>query len=153
MSTTTYLLFKFLHVAAVIVWLGGLISVGLINARAARSADRGLLAHLVRLSFWHGTRVIAPAAILTLVAGMVMLMLSPYGFGNAWVIWGLAALILSVAIGAGVQQRAGTELQKRLDAGTRGDERIGALQRRLARLNLVNVLILASAVWAMVVKP
>jgi hypothetical protein len=54
-----------------------------------------------------------------------MLMLSPYGFRNAWVIWGLAALILSVTIGAGLPQRAGAELQKRLDAGTWGDQRVG----------------------------
>lgn len=149
----TYLLFKFLHVAAVIVWLGGLLTVGVINARAARAGDRGVLAHLVRLSAWHGTRVIAPAAITTLVAGLVMLMVSPYGFGNIWVIWGLAALILSIALGAVLQQRAGTELEKRLDAGTRGDQRIGVLQRRLSRVNLLNMLILLSAVWVMVFKP
>jgi len=150
---TTYLLFKFLHVAAVIVWLGGLLTVGLMNARAARSGDRGVLAHLVHLSAWHGTRVIAPAAVLTLVAGMVMLMVSPYGFREAWVIWGLAALVVAILLGAVLQQRAGAELEKRLDAGTRGDERIGVLQRRLARLNVINLLILLSAVWAMVFKP
>ncbi|HEX6615284.1 MAG TPA: DUF2269 family protein [Gemmatimonadales bacterium] len=151
--STTYLIFKFLHVAAVIVWLGGLLTVGVIEARTALSGDRGVMAHLVHVSAWHGPRVIGPAAFVTLVAGMAMLMVSPYGFGNAWVIWGLAALILSVGIGAELQRRAGLELEKRLEAGTRGDQRIGALHRRLARLNLLNVLVLASAVWVMVFKP
>lgn len=66
---------------------------------------------------------------------------------------GLAALVVAILLGAVLQQRAGAELEKRLDAGTRGDERIGVLQRRLARLNVINLLILLSAVWAMVFKP
>jgi hypothetical protein len=36
---------------------------------------------------------------------------------------------------------------------TPGDQRLSALQQRLTTLNIINVLVLLSAVWAMVFKP
>jgi uncharacterized membrane protein len=151
--STTYNLFKFLHVVAVIVWLGGLITVGLINARAARATDRKTLAELVRQSRWHGVTVIAPSAAIALIAGVVLVATSPLEFRQLWIAWGFAAIAASIALGATAQRRTGTELGQRLEAAEPDDGRVFTLQRRLARLNVVNALLLLSAVWAMVFKP
>jgi uncharacterized membrane protein len=149
---TVYALFKFLHIVGAIVWIGGVITVSIINARVARERDGAVLAALARQSRFHGMAVIGPAAGLTLIAGIVMIAVSGLGV-PLWVIWGFAAIIVSVALGATLIRRAGAELSEVATTAQPGEPRLIALQRRLIALNSINVLILLSAVWAMVFKP
>ena len=149
---TVYNLFKFLHIIGAIVWIGGVITAAIINARVAREKDQTVLAAVARQSRFHGVAVIGPAAGLTLIAGIVMIAVSGLGV-PLWVIWGFAAIIVSVALGATLIRRAGEELSEVAATAEPGDPRQSALQRRLATLNTINVLLLLSAVWAMVFKP
>jgi uncharacterized membrane protein len=147
-----YDLFKFLHIIAAIVWIGGVITAGIINALVAREKDRNVLAALARQSRLHGMVVLGPAAGLTLIAGIVMIAVSGLGV-PLWIIWGFGAIILSVALGATLIRRAGEEISEMAARAEPGDPRLLALQRRLVTLNIINVLLLVSAVWAMVFKP
>jgi hypothetical protein len=70
-----------------------------------------------------------------------------------WIIWGFAAIILSVALGATLIRRVGEELSELAQAAEADEPRLMVVQRRLATLNAINVLLLLSAVWAMVFKP
>jgi uncharacterized membrane protein len=149
---TVYNLFKFLHIVSAIVWIGGVVTVSIITARVAREKDGTVLAALARESRFYGTAVIGPAVGLTLIAGIVMIAVSGLGV-PLWVIWGFAAMIVSMALGATLIRRAGEELSQLAATAESGDPRLGALQRRLATLNIINVLLLLSAVWAMVYKP
>jgi hypothetical protein len=96
--------------------------------------------------------VIGPASGLTLSAGIVMIAVSGLGF-PFWVIWGFAAIIISVALGAALISRANEKVRSVIATTEPGDPRLRAAQRRLATLNMINVLVLLSAVWAMVFKP
>ncbi len=58
-----------------------------------------------------------------------------------------------MALGATLIRRAGDELSTLAATAEPGDPRQIALQRRLATLNTINVLLLLTAVWAMVFKP
>jgi uncharacterized membrane protein len=147
-----YNLFKFLHITGAIVWIGGVITAGIINALVAREKDQTVLAALARQSRFHGQVVLGPAAGLTLIAGIVMIAVSGLGV-PLWVIWGFGAIIASVALGATLIRRAGGELSEMAARAEPGDPRLSALQRRLAMLNTINVLLLLSAVWVMVFKP
>jgi hypothetical protein len=49
--------------------------------------------------------------------------------------------------------RSGTELGALMQRTSEADSRIDALRGRLTALNALNLLLLASAVWAMVFKP
>jgi len=150
---TTYNLFKFLHVVSVILWIGGLVAVSVLNARLARTADRTVLAAMARQSRFFGTLVVAPAAGVTLITGIVMMAVSGMTSPPLWMIWGFAAILLSVVFGATFLRRAGTELSERVATTERDDPHLLSLQRRLATLNTMNLLLLLSAVWAMVFKP
>jgi hypothetical protein len=55
-------LFKFLHVLAVIVWVGGVLTVNLLQILSGRGHDRAAQGALLRLSDLYGRAVIAPAA-------------------------------------------------------------------------------------------
>jgi putative copper export protein len=64
-------LFKFLHVLFVIVWVGGVLTVNVMQVLTGRGQDRAAQESLLRLSDLYGRAVIAPAAALTLLTGLV----------------------------------------------------------------------------------
>jgi hypothetical protein len=75
------------------------------------------------------------------------------GYGTLWVVWGFAAVVLSIAIGATLIRTTNADLRRLAAAAAPGDPRWAALQRRAAILYGINLLLLLSAVWAMEFKP
>jgi putative copper export protein len=59
----------FLHVLAVVVWMGGVLTLNVLLALLGRGQDRAAQGSLLRLSDRYGRAVIAPAAALTLLTG------------------------------------------------------------------------------------
>ena len=55
-----YLLLKFLHVAAVIIWVGGVFSLAVLNARIARLGDPAVQAAMGRQSEVFGRTISVP---------------------------------------------------------------------------------------------
>jgi uncharacterized membrane protein len=142
-------LFKFLHVLSVIVWVGGVFTVNVLQVLVGRGSDRAAQASLLRLSDLYGRAVIAPAAALTLLTGVVRVEQIGVGYGTFWVVWGIAAIVLSIALGA-TMIRATNAALRRLAAD---DPQWPVLLRRAAILYAVNLLLLLSALWAMEFKP
>lgn len=147
-----YTLFKFLHIVGAIVWIGGVIAVNIISVRIAREKEASALAALSRQSRFYGTAIIGPAAGLTLIAGIIMIAVSGLG-APLWVIWGFTAILVSMGLGATLIRRLGDELSQAAATASAGDPHVLGLQQRLTTLNIINVLVLLSAVWAMVFKP
>jgi uncharacterized membrane protein len=148
-----YSVFKFLHVVAVIVWLGGLFTTSIMTARVAREGNPSATLSLVRQSVFIGRSVMGPAAAVALIAGIVMVIDGGIGFGTLWIAWGLGAIIVSMGLGATVIRRSGEELGRLLASEKHDEGAVTAAQRRLGTLGMINLLILVSAVWMMVVKP
>lgn len=143
---TTYTLLKFVHVAAAVVWVGGVAMLAVVNARLTRERDDRVLAALGAANAFYGRAVLAPAAAVTLLAGIATAGRVGYSLGSLWIAWGFAAIAAFLLLGAWPIRQA----TQRLAAG---DGDATALRRRLAALGVVNVLLLLSAVWAMVAKP
>jgi uncharacterized membrane protein len=146
-----YTLLKFLHVLSAIVWVGGVFALTVLNARLARARDTDATAALARVGGFYGQAVLGPAAALTLLAGVGTTLTAGFPMRSLWIIWGFAAILASLALGASLirvtTQRIGT-------LAAEGDmTQIAPLQGRLVTLNVVNILLLLSAVWAMVAKP
>ena len=150
---TIYTLFKFLHVAAVIVWVGGLVTISLITARLGREQDRAAMAAMSRQSAFFGQTIIGPSAGITLVAGIVMVIDAGIGFDTLWVAWGLVGVIVSMGLGSTVIRRAGEQLSELAPTAEPNDARVIALQNRLRVTSLFNMLLLVSVVAMMVFKP
>jgi uncharacterized membrane protein len=146
-------LFKLLHVLAVIVWVGGVLTVNVLQVLVGGGRDRAAQGSLLRLGDLYGRAVIAPAAALTLVTGIVRVEQIDVGYGTFWVVWGLAAVVGSLVLGATMIRATNVELGRLAGEGSADDPRWSALRRRAATLFAVNLLMLVSAVWAMEFKP
>lgn len=148
-----YSLFVFLHVTAVIVWIGGLVTLAVLNARLAGGGEPAAVATLAGFSRFIGTRVLGPAAGVTLIAGAASVFAGGIGM-PFWIVWGLGAMVLSGALGATLLRRTAMEIDNGIAEGQQvSDAALLPLQRRLTRLHVINALLLLSAVWAMVAKP
>lgn len=145
-----YLLCKFVHICAAVVWIGSLVTVYVINLRLRGTAQRPLQAALARQGEFLGARLMGPAAGVTLLAGLATDWAGGFGL-PLWILWGLAALVVSATLGATVLRRAVARLAERLESGREAE--IARARRRAAILQGANLALLASAAWAMVFKP
>ena len=148
-----YILFKFIHIAAVIIWIGGVSALTVINARLAGEKEQGALLSLSRLSNFYGKVVIGPAAIITLIAGIATAANVGMDFGALWITWGFIGILGHFVLGIGFIRRATAKLNELAPTAAPNDPRIHALQGRLTSLNVINLLLLFSVVAAMVFKP
>jgi uncharacterized membrane protein len=146
-------LLHFLHVLSVIVWFGGVLTLNVLAVRVGRGADRSVQAAVLRLSDLYGRAVIAPAGALTLITGILLVNEHDLAFSTLWVAWGLVGLFVSVILGATLIRATHVDLRRVTEAAATDDRRRLARQRRAAVLYFINVLILLSIVWVMVVKP
>jgi uncharacterized membrane protein len=153
MMANFFTLFKFVHVTAAIFWIGGVAALAVLNARLAREEDRVALAVLLRQANFIGRAILGPAAALTLIAGIATAASVGFDFGALWITWGFVGVFGSMILGGTFIRRATARLGELVSAADPGNPRLGALQRRLATLNLINVLLLLSTVGAMIFKP
>ena len=145
--------FKFLHVAAVILWIGGVCTLTLLNLRLTSEQDRGVLAALHRQADFYGKTGIGAAAALTLIAGIVTTASAGFDFGALWITWGFTAILASFVLGASLIRMTNNRLGQLATSTGNSALSLRSAQQRLAWLNLLNLLLLLSAVGAMVFKP
>jgi hypothetical protein len=105
------------------------------------------------LGGFYGGAVLGPAAALTLIAGIVTAASAGFDMSALWIIWGFAGILASMALGATLIRRTMRRIGAMAETAAPGEARLLALQRRLAVLNGVNLLLLLSVVWAMIAKP
>src|SRR5687768_15631177 len=144
-----YLFLKFLHVTGVIVWIGGMLALVIINARVGRAGDMAQLAVLGRQSEFYGRSVIGPAMAVTLLAGLAAVTRVGYPFSSPWIVWGLVGFVGAVALGAIAVPRTARALDDVAGSAESNNPQVEALGRQLGLLNMLNVLLLLTVVWAM----
>jgi len=146
-------LFKFLHIVASIVWIGGTFTLVVINTRLSRSQNWPAVQALSEQGAFYGRAILGPAAGLTLIAGIVAAIYMRVSFGALWITWGFAGIILSMVLGMVFIRRTTADIIQLTTTANPDQAALTALQGRLANLNLINLLLLLSVVAAMVFKP
>ena len=150
---TLFSVFKFLHIVAAIIWVGGVITMTLLNARLASTRNSAAMAALSSVGGFFGQRVFGPAAAITLLAGIVTALSAGFPMRSVWIIWGFLVILLSFGMTATLTRSTTQRLGVLAATPTSDGAQIVALQSRLWMLTVLNILLLLSAVWAMVSKP
>jgi uncharacterized membrane protein len=96
---TRYELLVFLHVTAVIVWLGAVTTMDLLFFRAERMRDPLELKKIGELQEWLVPRLLIPASLSTLVFGVLLTWDGPWSFRDLWIILGLVGFALGFGTG------------------------------------------------------
>ena len=142
-----------LHVLAATVWLGSGFMIVTLVVRAERTDDRVLLKKLAENSKWLAQRVFIPFSLAVLVFGILLTIEGPWGFGDLWIVLGLAGYAASFLTGILFLEPEG----KRIDAAmtAHGPESPQAAHhlRRINVVQRVELVILFLVVAVMVLKP
>ena len=148
-----YEFLKFLHVAAVIAWVGGPVVITVLQARLRRAEDRATLMGIGRQMETMGKVYFSPLAATTLVTGILMVATTEgMSFGDPWILIGLLGIAATMGIGLGVIAPTGKKLGELSQATPPDGQAIAALSQRMTTLTITNIVILFFVVWAMVVK-
>jgi putative copper export protein len=152
--STLETLVHFLHLLAAIVWLGGVAALNILQLQVGRGPDRAALGPVLRRSDLYGRAVIAPAGVVTLFTGILLVIQDDeVSWSDLWIWWGIAGMVVSLGLGATLI-RANNAGLRRLTAQPRyDDQQVSTGQRRAAVLYGINLLVLLSVVWAMVFRP
>lgn len=147
-----YELLKFVHVLAAAIWVGGAVMLKVQTARAL-AADRVRAVELATEGEQLGSKVLMPASIVLLVAGLWGAFEGGYGLEPTWVKLGLIIYVASAVAGAvfiGPLYKQVGELQ-----AERGpdDAEITSRLQRMSTLSWIDLGLLVAAVFVMVVKP
>ena len=148
-----YNVLKFLHVLAVILWVGGVSGLSFVTWRLRRERNREVLAALLNQATTFGQRVAGPASFIVLLTGPMMVGMAKIGFGTFWVLWGFAGLTAHFWIGATALRRRTSALLQLASVGSGDDAALLLAARRLWSAQLIYLAIMAAVVAAMVLKP
>jgi uncharacterized membrane protein len=149
----SYTIYKALHVIAIVIWVGGDITLTTLGIVFERRGDSDTLATLGKLGAWIGVKVYTPAAFAVFAFGVALIEQGNWGWGTVWIDLALAGW--AIATGVGVLF-VGPELGRIDKAAMQFGSDSAEVARRVRRLFTVfrfDTVILILVVLDMTVKP
>jgi uncharacterized membrane protein len=155
LALTHYNEFKFVHVLAAVVWVGGAATVQVYALLAVSTNDPAKVAAFAADTEFVGTRIFLPAALILLVSGLLTVHESSgaWGYGQGWVRFGLVVIALSIVTGAGFLGPESGRIARATRAGGVESPEVQARIRRIFLVSRVELVLLMAVVFDMVVKP
>ncbi len=151
---TWYELFLFFHVAMAAIWVGGGAMMQLFGLRTMQASDPSRMASFAGDIEFLGMRVLTPASLLVLLAGIGMVVESDFlGFGDDWITLGLILYAVTAIAGMAFFGPEGGRIKKIIEA--EGPQSPAALAkiRRLLALTRADLMLLFLVIFVMTVKP
>jgi len=150
---TLYEFLKLIHVLGAIAWVGTSIEQQLVGARAMSSNEKGRLAHFVDEAEWVGVRIMTPAAILVVTAGVLMVIESGWNFSDTWILIGIGLFVLTSLNGMVFLTPQTKRLKLSIAESGEDDASVQALVKRVTLGSRIDLLVLIAIVADMVIKP
>jgi uncharacterized membrane protein len=155
LALTNYNAFKFVHVLAAVVWVGGACAVQVYAFLALRTDDPVRVAAFAGDTEFVGTRIFLPTSLILLVSGVFTIHESSglWGYGQGWVQFGLAIIVLSILAGAGYLGPESGRIAKATEARGVESAEVQARIRRIFLVSRIELVLLIAVIFDMVVKP
>jgi uncharacterized membrane protein len=97
----SYNIYKALHVVAILIWVGGDITLTTLGIVFERRGDGSALAELGKMGAWIGTRVYTPALFAAFAFGVAMIEKGDLGWGTFWIDFGIVGWAVATIVGVG----------------------------------------------------
>lgn len=148
-----YEVLLFLHVVGAVVWIGIGLTVHVLLFWADRTREREFAARLAAAVEWIEPRAVVAGPLLLLGTGIGMVVDGPWGFGDSWIVAGLAGYASAAVLGAGFEGPEARRLGEIIRERGPDDREVIARTRRLNGLGWVELAILVVVVLSMTTKP
>lgn len=149
MSWYSFLLF--VHVAMAVIWVGGGLMMQMFIIRTSMSGEPSRMATLGEDIEWIANRVFIPASLLAFLTGVLLVIESDfYGFGDDWIVIGLALYAISFFSGI---LFLGPEAGRIGKLTAEGSPEARPRTLRLVMLARLELILLFGLIYDMTVKP
>lgn len=150
---TSYEFVLYLHIASAIIWLGAgfLTIVG--QERAYRSGDTAQILRGFQDEGWLAPRLFIPAALSTLVTGILTVILGDWGFTTPWILVGLGGFATTFVTGIAFLKPVGEGIADALGRDATMDPVVTSRLKKRLLVGRIDMAVLFTVVFDMAVKP
>jgi uncharacterized membrane protein len=152
-APSSYQVYLALHIVAIVVWVGGDVTLTTLGIVFERKGDGAALAELGKMGAWIGTRVYTPTLFAVFALGVVLIQKGPWGWGIFWIDFAIAGWAIATIVGVAF---VGPELGRIEKAAAEHGPTSPEVARRVKRLFTVfrfDTALLVLIVIDMVAKP
>jgi uncharacterized membrane protein len=143
---------KFLHVLASIIWVGGGFMFQVLLWRA-RSIGPEATATFNQAAEWTSQRVFMPASFAALIFGVATVISGNYDWGDTWITLGFVGFAISAVNGMAVLGPTSKKMKAIIEERGPNDPVATHMARRLDLFGRVDLVVLITVVFIMIVKP
>ncbi len=143
-----YTIFKFLHVASAVIWIGGGLIMVLLGVKADRSKNDTELVGVVRQVAWAADRIYVPASVATLIFGVIAAWLGNL-WSSLWINLGFVGIVSTIALGVLVL----TPRARKVQAAQGVTPEAVAVSREILTIAKFDMTVLFTVIADLVLKP
>ena len=100
-APASYQIYLALHVVAIVIWVGGDVTLTTLGIVFERRRDGETLAALGKMGAWIGTRIYTPALFAAFALGVALVEKGHWGWSTFWIDFAIAAWGITAAVGVG----------------------------------------------------
>jgi uncharacterized membrane protein len=152
-SSHWFALFKLIHVSVAVFWVGGGLVLTVLALRAERTKKPEDMATIAGQAAFVGERFFAPAGVIVLAMGIVMVVNQHIGWGTFWVDLGLVGYASTFITGIAFLSPQAKRIARLLDERGAGAPETQAAIQRILLIARIDVGVLLVVVADMLLKP
>jgi uncharacterized membrane protein len=148
-----YAVFKFVHVAFAVIWIGGGALITILALVAERKSDPMEVVLVARQAAFVGEKVFAPAGLVVFLMGVAMMINTNWGWDKFWIDAGLVGYAITFVTGIAVLSPMAKRIKTSVEESGPTDPNTMALISRILLIARVDVAVLFLVIADMVMKP
>jgi uncharacterized membrane protein len=148
-----YSLFKAVHVAVAVYWVGGGLLLVTLAFRAQRAYKPDEIVSIARQAAFAGEKIFAPAGLVVFLMGIAMMINTNLGWGHFWVVFGLLGYAATFGVGLLVLSPLAKQISASAEQNGPTAPETLALIDRILLVARFDIAVLVLVVIDMVTKP